>query len=112
MLNDRALYFANLNELAKDDPFEGSFTKPMLALETMSYKEVSVEIRRQLPRFGKPFESEQAFQDFKEVGRSITTLLSSSYFVNSWHMNDHESAAMWKVYLKSNEGVAIQSTVQ
>jgi hypothetical protein len=30
--------------------------------------------------------------------------------VNCWHMNEHESAAMWKLYLKSNEGVAIQST--
>jgi len=27
-----------------------------------------------------------------------------------WHMNQHESAAMWKLYIKSNEGVAIQST--
>ncbi len=25
-------------------------------------------------------------------------------------MNDYESAAMWKLYLKSNEGIAIQST--
>ena len=30
--------------------------------------------------------------------------------INCWHMNDYESAAMWKLYLKSNEGVAIQST--
>jgi hypothetical protein len=31
-------------------------------------------------------------------------------FVNCWHENDHESAAMWKLYLHSNEGIAIQST--
>jgi hypothetical protein len=30
--------------------------------------------------------------------------------VNCWHLNDHESAAMWRLYLKSNEGIAIQST--
>lgn len=30
--------------------------------------------------------------------------------VNCWHENEHESAAMWKLYLKSGEGVAIQST--
>jgi len=30
--------------------------------------------------------------------------------INCWHMNDHESAAMWKLYLKSDEGIAIQST--
>lgn len=33
-------------------------------------------------------------------------------YVNCWHMNDHESAAMWKLYLKSNEGIAIQSRVK
>src|SRR5438876_753236 len=31
--------------------------------------------------------------------------------VNCWHMNDHESAAMWPLYVQGNEGVAIQSTV-
>lgn len=30
--------------------------------------------------------------------------------VNCWHANEHESAAMWKLYLKSDEGIAIQST--
>jgi hypothetical protein len=31
-------------------------------------------------------------------------------YINCWHMNDTESIAMWKQYLKSNEGVAIVST--
>jgi len=30
--------------------------------------------------------------------------------ISCWHQNDHESAAMWNLYLKSDEGVAIQST--
>lgn len=30
--------------------------------------------------------------------------------VNCWHENDFESAAMWSLYLKSNEGIAIQTT--
>lgn len=30
--------------------------------------------------------------------------------VSCWHMNNHESAAMWKLYLKSDEGIAIQSS--
>jgi hypothetical protein len=33
-------------------------------------------------------------------------------YVNCWHINDYESAAMWNLYLSSSEGVAIQSTVQ
>ena len=31
-------------------------------------------------------------------------------FVNSWHAQAHESAAMWSQYLKSQDGIAIQST--
>lgn len=30
-------------------------------------------------------------------------------FVNCWHLNEEESAAMWDLYLKSNEGIAIQT---
>ncbi len=30
--------------------------------------------------------------------------------INCWHMNEHESAAMWKLYLKGDEGIAVQST--
>src|SRR3989339_339130 len=31
-------------------------------------------------------------------------------YLNCWHINKYESAAMWSVYLQSNEGIAIQST--
>ena len=30
-------------------------------------------------------------------------------FLNCWHLNNFESAAMWNLYLKSNEGISIQS---
>jgi hypothetical protein len=31
-------------------------------------------------------------------------------FVNSWHLNEYESAAMWAIYSRFNSGIAIQST--
>ena len=31
-------------------------------------------------------------------------------FVCSFHMNDHESAALWSIYTKTQQGVSIQST--
>jgi len=31
--------------------------------------------------------------------------------LNCWHVDPHESAAMWRLYLKSNEGIAIESSV-
>lgn len=33
-------------------------------------------------------------------------------FINCWHMNNYESAAMWSIYLKTNNGIAIQTTFQ
>jgi hypothetical protein len=30
--------------------------------------------------------------------------------INCWHMNEYESAARWRLYLKSDEGIALQST--
>ena len=31
-------------------------------------------------------------------------------FLNCWHMNEHESPAMWRAYSHQNQGVAIRST--
>jgi hypothetical protein len=41
---------------------------------------------------------------------ALRTECSKSFFVSCWHMNEHESAAMWGLYLKSSEGVAIKSS--
>ena len=37
-------------------------------------------------------------------------LHGKSVFVNSWHLNEYESAAMWAIYSSFNSGIAIQST--
>jgi hypothetical protein len=39
-------------------------------------------------------------------------MLKHLNFYNCWHMNDGESDAMWKLYLKGSQGIAIQSTVE
>jgi hypothetical protein len=42
----------------------------------------------------------------------VTSYFSQLAYVNCWHMNPGESAAMWGLYLKSDEGIAVQSTVR
>jgi hypothetical protein len=37
--------------------------------------------------------------------------LRQSVFLSCWHENEHESAAMWRIYLSSEEGVAVRSSV-
>ncbi|MBW4575806.1 MAG: DUF2971 domain-containing protein [Aphanothece sp. CMT-3BRIN-NPC111] len=50
----------------------------------------------------------------KEV-REIVSLINQvnrlSVFVHCWHMNMHESYAMWDLYGKDDKGIAIQSTI-
>ncbi|GEM_PF-5423954 len=52
---------------------------------------------------GKAEEFTKQTYDFSEHERKTK-------FINCWHLNDFESAAMWDFYLKSNEGIAIQTT--
>jgi hypothetical protein len=44
--------------------------------------------------------------------QEFTTLCRSCLVVNSWHMHESESAALWKQYSSRHAEIAIQSTVQ
>jgi len=84
MLNHRCLYFTNVNKLKIEDPFEGS-CQPS-------------ELLKSVP--------EETAKNFVAKMRSSGPPLT----VNCWHLNDCESAAMWKIYAGENKGIAIQST--
>jgi len=89
MLSKKALIFSRADKL--DDPFEGSYSKPSIIKMRENCHENLTE------------EDSKSFFELNKKFKAYT-------FVNCWHMNEFESAAMWKLYLKSNEGVAIQST--
>lgn len=52
----------------------------------------------------------EIFDDIVNAGEKIYRDYRNHTYVNCWHMNEFESDAMWKIYLKSDEGIAIQST--
>ncbi len=88
LLDHEALFFTRADRLG--DPFEGS------------YSAANVAARPEL--YGDRFDSmQERIQPFFEKLPQFT-------FVNCWHMNEVESAAMWRLYLKSGEGVAVRST--
>jgi len=84
MLETRALYFSRADLLG--DPFEGSKT---------DYK-----VNRLL---NSAFEQVSHSSKFNEIQRELV-------YINCWHMNQVESAAMWQLYARTEEAVAIQST--
>ncbi len=44
------------------------------------------------------------------VGRTSERVSRGSVLLSCWHQNDHESAAMWRLYLSASEGVAIRTS--
>lgn len=76
----------------------------------------------QVKRFDDRNEGSMQMVGFDDIGGTeLETLLTQIYdapngwrsyvAANCWHMNEHESLAMWKLYLENNRGIAIQSSV-
>jgi len=87
------LFFTRCDKL--EDPFEGSYPQANFILR---------ELRSDLFKDGAPTPV------IKELARITYQQFRKYMVVNCWHINEFESAAMWNLYLKSNEGIAIQST--
>jgi len=89
LLDKSALFFPRADRLP--DPFEGSYSKVNVKLRPIMYKDkIPPNALKDLSQFYKLF-------------RKLTA-------ISCWHLNEYESTAMWNLYLKSGEGIAIQST--
>lgn len=88
LLDKQALFFVRADKLG--DPFEGSYSKANISHRQQKFEDRAGSNHLQ-------FWSDQCRQMLKSVAFSC------------WHINRYESAAMWKLYLKSNEGIAIRS---
>lgn len=88
------LYFVRL-DLLTEDPFEGTVSRP--TIQALS-SELSVAANRPV--------------DAGELALNLYHWISRSSFVSSWHMNEYESMAMWKIYSLAGSGIAIQSTFE
>lgn len=93
LIESKTLYFASAREF--DDSFEGSITR----------RHYEYQLRKSTNGFGIPsdFYHSNASNAFYELTRLTK--------INCWHINEHESAAMWKLYLADGKGIAIQSTI-
>lgn len=95
MLETSNLFFNRADSF--DDPFEGSFTKFNFLGRVSKYKDLHI---KDLAMSMQPNVSYNQFSD--DWQKYIA--------VNCWHANQKESVAMWDLYTKNNEGIAIQST--
>lgn len=90
LLVSRALFFARADLLG--DPFEGSISKANVTLRPEVYKEAPIP------------------QNIWDQLSSSNERIRYSTFVNCWHINQYESAAMWHLYSATNQAIAIKST--
>ena len=86
LLDSSCLFFPRLMVLQKVDPYEGSFL-PFVSLDRQDKKS-------------------------KRTLRGLDRSVASTTFVSSWYLSGVESAALWRLFPKSDEGIAIKSTVE
>jgi hypothetical protein len=99
MLDRRSLFFARATQLG--DPFEGS--TPKIIVSGREY----IRANRAIDPVLAPYkELPDAFFNMGDIFKNMV----QSYLISCWHINEHESAAMWKLYSSSNEAVCIRST--
>ncbi|MFA5923710.1 MAG: hypothetical protein WC856_20855 [Methylococcaceae bacterium] len=53
---------------------------------------------------------DESFKHFKEIHSFRMQEERKNFYINCWHMNEHESAAMWELYGIKGQSIAIQST--
>lgn len=100
LLNEKALFLCRSDKFS--DPFEGSIPKREALHRDKSQAIIASE-------FGHQMTEEDAKSKSTEIG-DYHKKLKKAFVVNCWNISTHESDAMWRLYLKTNEGVAIQSS--
>ena len=97
LLNDEALYFCRMDKLI--DQFEGSLPRPnILHRKADPHSKMIVQ------------SSDKRIETHEKSMERLIRIERTHAFVNCWHMNTHESAAMWQLYSSNTQGIAIRST--
>jgi len=87
LLSKRALFFSRVDKL--DDPYEGSLPRLVVARAEAGFEGLTAQ-GRELMRNTR-----------QQVGYVQSKLWT---MVNCWYLNEHESAAMWKLHASDGVG--------
>jgi hypothetical protein len=110
LLGDSSLFFLNADVLK--DKFEGRFSD----LNTRDIERERLYFRDQLSKIpDKVTESALDEFEFQFMNHSDSLAILREWerkwtYISCWHANKRESAAMWRLYSKSDDVIAIQST--
>jgi hypothetical protein len=101
ILRDNALFFCRVDRFA--DPFEGSIPKHEADYRIQEHRTISYY-------YGNEFDPIKAQQNIDLIS-NLHRKFKMQHVINCWHLNNSENDSMWRLYLDSNEGIAIKTTV-
>jgi len=99
LLRRHELFFCRTDRFS--DPFEGSYPKREIEYRPIAERRAIRAIRGKYD----PVKAQKNQEDMSKFTEALRSLM----LLNCWHYNSQESLAMWKLYLKSDEGVAIET---
>ena len=110
-MDKKALFFTNTQNF--DAPYEGTLG----IYNNIDVRKEKNKLYLDVPRNNN--EDERKLSDRlndmilnPKYRESDLRKLGNRFLVNSWHMNEYESAAMWDIYSTRDFGIAIQSTIK
>jgi len=111
LLTSSSLYFSQVLQLKKSDPYEGSLTllnrefrEAMIRDEGFARTFLQLPPDHPLPSNYREIWCPEREKVFRQIFSAIT-------YVNCWHMSAHESAFLWSNYASLTDGIAIRSTI-
>ncbi len=120
MLSTFSLFFVRQDRL--EDRWEGKFPTNqwtrLIEGSQLARKKIIEQFERSIDMAQKAgnenaakafHESKTSYEDLPSGYTEFLKSQTSWTAVNCWHEGEHESAAMWKLYLSSHEGIAIES---
>lgn len=103
LLKEQSLHFSKITTF--EDPFEGT-------LPECNKNTINPVFLNRLKSITDPQERKERLKWLQNTSNHIHEMQIKSTLVNCWHLNEFESASMWKSYSPDKGGISIQSTYQ
>ncbi|HUA14986.1 MAG TPA: DUF2971 domain-containing protein [Verrucomicrobiae bacterium] len=114
LLTSRTLFFACPSQF--DDQYEGYLPRS----HAKAWSEITQRLADDMLALRRRFAAkssaslakfDETMETFRKRVRGVQGEAASRFGVSCWHISEHESDAMWKLYSASGRGIAIESTV-
>jgi hypothetical protein len=92
MITTSEIFFTRMDKF--EDPYEGIYSNPNLMPDVAKIKE----------KYNHLFTGKMKIQI-----QDLILMLRKAIYTSCWHLNEHESAAMWKLYSINEYGVAVKT---